>query len=136
MAAHIGWVDDAQSILLCRIDNLRGPDAYVVLAGQIPLVMRRAGHRVDLILVLGPGAPLPRGALQEAAILLRILPPNFGICVAVGGHWLLTNRLSLWLAPRLLRRWRPLLAQRVRFAASPTQARDLILAERSRHPHP
>jgi hypothetical protein len=133
MSANLQWDDDAHSIILCTFEGEFDFETYGVLEGQLPMMVREAEHRVDVIGYLSVGASLPslKGILPELRILTNVMPPNFGIFVGVGNGFLLTNPLSLWGASLLLRWYHAEFSRKVQVAGSIEAARQQIISERA-----
>lgn len=133
MPAQLEWLDQNETILLCRLLDDFGIETYAVLEGQLPMMVREKDHRVDVIFYLTGGASLPpiRGLLREISILLNVMPPNLGLFIGVGSSWFLSNPLSVVVARLLLPMAFRTQSERVRVAGSLDAAKSLIIADRS-----
>lgn len=127
MPATLDWRDDAQTILICRIEGDFGIDTYAVMEGQLPLMVREVEHRVDVIFHLSDGASLPPigGLIREIDILLNVMPPNLGYFIGVGNGWFLTNPLVVALASGLKGVVFKANAPKIRVASSVENAIDI-----------
>jgi hypothetical protein len=131
MTATLHWFEN--SILVCEFTGPFGVENYAVMEGQLPMTVREKTERVDVIFHLKRGAGLPnlKGIMPEIRILTNVMPPNFGVFVGVGEHFLLGNAVAVLLAGQMVKRvLKGTLKDKVFVASSLPQAQKLILAKR------
>lgn len=136
MATTLAWDDEAASIIRCDFRGKFTVDDYAVMEGDFPMMVRGASHRVDMIAILHSGASLPRNILKELHILLRVLPPHFGMAVGVGSGFLLTNPVSVGTASLFLNIFDREMNDKLRVARSVEGARHLIGKNRMKNQQP